>query len=304
MRNNAKTPATIAVLHAGELGSALGKILRRDGYRVVTTLEGRGPATRRACAEAGLEVLGTLGDVARAAELVLSVVPPTAARAVAAQFAACCQPGELPRLYVDLNSVGPATARDIAALVTDAGMDFVDGAVHGLAARLPERGTIYLSGPSAEHAAGALGKSMSVRVLNNEPGTASALKMLIAGLNKGVVALFLEMAVGARRVGLLDTLLGCCRESYPGIFEIVERTLPTYPRHATRRADELGELADMLRSLELRPGTVVGAQELLREMGKLALPQPPLGAGCVREILEASYAAGLASSRREPEARA
>jgi hypothetical protein len=54
---------TVGILYPGEMGAALGRLLREDGVRVVTTLEGRSPRTRRLCAEAGLSVLGSLAEV-------------------------------------------------------------------------------------------------------------------------------------------------------------------------------------------------------------------------------------------------
>src|SRR5438105_2706657 len=70
---------------------------------------------------------------------------------------------------------------------------------------------------------------MTVRVLGDAPGQASALRMLLSGLTKGVIALFVELALAARQAGILDRTLAAYRASYPGILEVVERTLPTYP---------------------------------------------------------------------------
>jgi 3-hydroxyisobutyrate dehydrogenase-like beta-hydroxyacid dehydrogenase len=291
--------ATVGILYPGEMGSALGRVLRGDGLRVVTTLQGRGPRTRHGCEQAGLEVLDTPAAVCRAADVLLSVVPPAAARDVAESCAGAVGRDGAGRLYVDLNSVAPETAQSMAAALAGTGVDFVDGAVHGLAARLPGRGTVYLSGPAAGRAAALLGRSLRVRVLGPAPGTASAFKMLVGGLNKGVVALFLEMSLAARAAGLLDEYLGCCRDSYPGVLDVVERTLPTYPRHAGRRGEEMAELERMLRSLGLRACLARGARDLLTEMGRLHLaeggPENEAGGWDVPGVIAAAYAAGLLS---------
>src|SRR5262249_11156975 len=112
---------------------------------------------------------------------------------------------------------------------------------------------------------------LHVKVLGPRPGIASAFKMLVAGLNKGVVALFLELSLAAQRAGLRADLLECCRESYPGVLDVGERTLPTYPEHAGRRGEEMHELELMLESLGLQPALVRGARQLLTEMGELHL---------------------------------
>ena len=289
--------ATVGILYPGEMGSAVGAVLRRDGLRVVTTLDGRGPRTRRRCAEAGLEVLDSLPAVAQVADVVLSLVPPAAACQVAGCYASCERPPGRRALYVDLNSVAPETAAEVARILAPAGVDFVDGAVHGLASRLAARGVVYLSGPSAGRVAEVLGRTLRVKVLGGEPGTASALRMLISGMTKGVISLFLEMGLAARRAGLLDEVLACYAEVYPGVMDIVGRILPTYPLHAGRRGDEVRELELMLRSLGMRPCLVSGARELIAEMGRLALAEghPEKGPHdwSVAEVVEELHAHGL-----------
>src|SRR5207253_11253221 len=140
----------------------------------------------------------------------------------------------------------PDTAKRIAALFADSGMNFVDGAVHGMAGQLHSRGTLYLAGKAAENVAALFENLLRVKVLGDAPGQASAFKMMISGLNKGVVALVLEMALAARQAGFLDDLLVCYRDAYPGIMGLVDRLLPTYPEHARRRGDELKEVAQTL----------------------------------------------------------
>jgi 3-hydroxyisobutyrate dehydrogenase-like beta-hydroxyacid dehydrogenase len=296
MQADQESLPTVGILYPGEMGSALAKVLRRAGLRVVTTLAERGLRTHRYCQGAGVEVLDSLADVARAADVVLAVVPPAAAVEVAERFAACA-PAAPRRRYVDLNSIAPATTDDVGRILARAGVDFVDGAVHGLASHVPERAAVYLSGPKAAAVAAFLGRCLRVKLLSGPTGTASAFRMLISGLTKGVIALFLEMGVAAQRAGLLRELLACYAESYPGVMDVVGRTLPTYPLHAARRADELRELEQMLGGFGLRPCMVAGARDLIEEMGRLGLaarhPEKGLHDWSVPEIVEEAHARGL-----------
>ena len=66
----------VRVLHPGQMGSALGAVLRNQGHDVVWASEGRSEATRARAADAGLRDLGSVTAVADAAELVVSVCPP------------------------------------------------------------------------------------------------------------------------------------------------------------------------------------------------------------------------------------
>jgi len=280
---------TIGILYGGELGSSLGRLLVGCGLSVVTTLEGRSPRTARLCQEAGLAVLPSLRAVAECADLVLSTVSPAAALAVAEGYRAV-RPASAPRqLYVDLNAVAPQTVRRIADVLTPTGVDFVDGAVHGLAAQLPSRGTVYLSGPNAPAVGQLFGQALRVRVLGDQVGKASAFKMMISGMAKGVVALFVEMAVAARQAGLLDDLLACYRDAYPGIMDLVERMLPTYPRHAARRSEELKEVEQTMIALGLQPCMVHGARRITTELSRADL-KPNCGAAS-DEVGAASRAA-------------
>lgn len=266
--SEATTQPTIGIVSAGELGAVLGGILVGRGYRVVTALEGRGARTKQRAVSAGLEVVDSLAALARIADVVLSVVPPSAAVEVAEQY--CAQAAPLPRrLFIDINAIAPATVMRIDEVCRRQGVRCVDGAIHGMAARLPASGTLYLSGSEAAEAAELFGPSIRVRVLSGPVGKASAFKMLISGLAKGAVALFVEMAVAARRAGLLGELLACYGEAYPGIMALVERLLPTYPQHAARRGAELREVEDTLRALGREPCLVTAAQRVTTAMGRV-----------------------------------
>jgi 3-hydroxyisobutyrate dehydrogenase-like beta-hydroxyacid dehydrogenase len=285
--------ASVGILYPGELGCHLARLLREQGHRVVTTLEGRSPRTHRLAGDTPLEILGSTREVLETARVVLSVVPPVAAVAVARHCASLLPRGP-ERVFVDVNSIAPDTVGLVEAELAPTGVRFVDGAVHGMATQLRERGTLYLSGAAAAEVAALFGTALRVRVLGEQSGRASAFKMLISGLAKGTVALVLEMALAARRAGLLDELLACYRAAYPGIMALAERQLPTYPQHAARRGDELGEVEQTFRSLGLESSIIAGARSLTAAVGRLDLAAqgPPSGASewTAAEVIEAVFA--------------
>ena len=73
--------ATVGIVSPGAMGSAIGRVLADGGARVVATTAGRSERTERLAD--GLELLPALPDVVAASEIVLSVVPPGEALAVA-----------------------------------------------------------------------------------------------------------------------------------------------------------------------------------------------------------------------------
>lgn len=278
------------------MGSSVGTLLAAAGFRVVTTLEGRGPRTCRLCRDAGLEVLGSLSQVVRVSDIVISLVTPAAAMDVAEHFCDCAHLTSRPPVFVDANSISPETAKQIFRMVSRSQCRFVDASIHGLASRLQSHGTMYLSGRGGQAIAELFAPVVRTRFLGDSPGTASAMKMLMAGMSKGLVALFLEMGVAARQLGLLDELLAGYREYYPGVMTALDRLVPTYPRHAARRGDEMNELERTLLSMSLLPNMIHGARQTITEVGQLQLADHKIDADTaewsVAEVVEAIHQLG------------
>ncbi len=259
------TDITIGVLYPGEMGAALASLLASRGVRVVTTLGGRGKGTMARCQEAGIAVLPTLADVVREAGVVISVVPPAAAEDMAAAYCELAHLAPARAIYLDLNSIGPELAKVIGGRIEAAGRAFVDGAINGLAKNLTRSATLFLSGARAGDVAAVIGDGMRVQVLGDEPGRASAMKMLLSGLSKGLCALFVESALVARRQGMLGEMIEAYEKIYPGVMSIVERMLPTYAQHAARRAVEMRETEQTAEAAGVEP-CVLSAVRQVHEM--------------------------------------
>ncbi|HJW74303.1 MAG TPA: DUF1932 domain-containing protein [Thermoleophilia bacterium] len=272
------TMRTAAILYPGEMGSAVGAMLVDDGWTVSACVVDRSDRTRKGARDAGIALVPTLTEAVAASELVMSLVPQDAVLETAREFAAAVRGrGDRRPVYLDANSVAPERVARVASLVSEAGGDAVDGAFVGSSRALGQKTALYLSGTRAAEVAAALPASLRAKVVGGEVGSASAFKLAFAGFNKGLVALFLETAAAGDAVGRRAELLECLREFYPGTVETVERLLPSYPRHARRRAQEMHELA-----------------EWLTESGREALMS------CAAEtVLERFAALGLASD--EPE---
>ena len=100
---------TVGVVSPGAMGSALAAALVRGGVRVVATLAGRSARTERLAARAELELLPDLDAVVREAEVVLSIVPPESAPAVAADVLRAAGASGATPLFVELNAIAPAS---------------------------------------------------------------------------------------------------------------------------------------------------------------------------------------------------
>src|ERR1700748_3600726 len=99
----------IAVIAAGDMGSGVGRRLAESGCTVLTSLEGRSEATRARAEAAGMA--GAYAPEIAAADMILSIVPPGDALALAERLSFALKAAESPALYVDCNAVSPATVK-------------------------------------------------------------------------------------------------------------------------------------------------------------------------------------------------
>ncbi|HMN97906.1 MAG TPA: NAD(P)-binding domain-containing protein [Miltoncostaeaceae bacterium] len=277
--------ATVAIMSTGDMGSAVGALLVAGGHRVVTPVGGRDRRTVERAREAGIVALPDLAAAIGEAELIVSVVPPDRALAVAVDVRAASGAARRGAVYLDANSIAPATVGRVADELAATPLELVDGAVYGSSSRLAGHGTVLLSGPAAERVADMVGSALPVRVVGDRVGQASARKMLLAGLTKGLCALILDLAAIADAAGELGPALGDYREFYPGVMELVDRMLPTYRHHGRRRAEELRELAQLAHELGVDAPMLAEAEGVTRR-----LATPGEGPALLTRVLEDIHA--------------
>jgi 3-hydroxyisobutyrate dehydrogenase-like beta-hydroxyacid dehydrogenase len=272
MMENKPHQSTIGILYSGEMGSSFGKVLHEAGFRVITTVEGRSPRTHRLCHEGGLSVVDSLGEVIERSDVVVSLVSPGAALSVAREVAANIDDSSRSLLYVDANSISPMTVTLISEALSHVAIDFIDASIFGLASQLQQRGTLYFSGSRAKELSGQFESIMRVKVVGDMPGQASALKMIVSGIPKGLSALFLETMLFAQDMHLLSEAIEACDEIYPSIMEVIRRMLPTYPQHAGRRCEELLEVEETMLMSGLTPRILRAVREVTSALANADWP--------------------------------
>jgi 3-hydroxyisobutyrate dehydrogenase-like beta-hydroxyacid dehydrogenase len=250
------------------MGTQVGRLLHEAGNRIVTLLDGRSERTRERAAAVGFAGMPSMDELVKQSDLVLCVVPSLSALPMAKAAAAAMKRTGATVTYVDLNSIGPQTARSIGEALQEAGGSFVDGSIIGNAAQLATNATVYLSGERAESVAEWLDPPLATSVLGSAPDQASGFKVLYAGMTKGLSALGVELLAGAERLGLRDVLLEKYHSSQPGVYYFWEHTLPGLPPRAGRRSEEMMELADTLEQLGLNAHMAHGAERTLAELAE------------------------------------
>jgi 3-hydroxyisobutyrate dehydrogenase-like beta-hydroxyacid dehydrogenase len=293
MKTYSKESSTIGILYPGEMGCALAKCLSDEGFRVVSTAEGRSGQTKQRAEQSGLPLLATFDDVVRAADVAIVVVPPAAAIEVAERYCSLAAHAPAGASYVDVTPLTPVQKHDLAKTFGGTRVQFVDGAICGSASHLRKLGRIYLSGESADRVAQLLTFPVPVKCLGQQPGQASLLKMFMGGMSKGLAMLFVELAVAAKEGEILGEVLDCWGHFYPGVITAVERMLPSYPGHAGRRADELGEVETTMRELGVRPNIIAGVRAMLESIAAIepSVSEPSASAKTVTSVIEQIHAA-------------
>jgi 3-hydroxyisobutyrate dehydrogenase-like beta-hydroxyacid dehydrogenase len=246
---------TVGLLHPGEMGAELGKALRNRGRTVVWASEGRSADTARRADEAGLEDAGTVDEVARRSDVILSVCPPHAALDVARSVAG------FTGVYVDANAISPGTASAVAEAV----IRCVDGGIVGPPPRTAGTTRLYLSGREAAAVAELFdGTTVDARVVSEEVGAASAVKMAYAAWTKGTAALLLAVRSLARTEGVEHTLLAEWELSLPELPDQSVRAAHSAALKGWRWVGEMEEIASAFAAAGLPDGFHQAAAEVFR----------------------------------------
>jgi 3-hydroxyisobutyrate dehydrogenase-like beta-hydroxyacid dehydrogenase len=278
-------PRAIGILSPGDMGAAIGRMLRDGGLAVVTCLEGRSDLTRLRAQEAGFRDVPSLDALVAEVDLLLSVLVPAEALPLGGRVAESLRRTGARPVYADLNAIAPQTVAQIDRLITEAGARFIDGGIIGGPPR-PGSGTrIYVSGPDTAPLEALSACGLNVPVVGPRIGQASGLKMVYAASTKGTTALWTELLVAARALGLDAALLAEFGMSRSDIAKQHMGSIPSMPRRARRWVGEMEEIAATFEALGLTPRILLGVADMYRFVGETPLadqtsrePDPPLDA--------------------------
>src|SRR5262249_6560893 len=283
---------TIALLHPGEMGAAVGACLLARGHRVLWVKQGRSATTQARAQAAKLEACGTLDEALGAADVVLSVCPPHAARDLARAVAATRR---LREIYVDANAIAPATTREIGRIVEAAGASFVDGGIIGPPPNAPGRTRLYLSGPQREQIVALFADSnLQAIALDDDVGAASALKVVYAAWTKGSTALLAAIRALARHEGVDESLLAEWKLSQPQLLRESD-AVPAKVYKAWRWIAEMEEIAASFEAAGLPGGFHSAAADVY---GRLAAFKDAAAPPKLDEVTEAIRRGAKPARRR------
>ena len=254
---------TIGFLHPGAMGISVAVSTLHSGHQACYASEGRSGATQTRASEHGLRDLETVAQLCQTCSIVISVCPPHAAEDVARQVIANGFTG----LYLDANAIAPQKAQHIGEMLSSAGIDFVDGGIVGGPAWTPGETWLYLSGKESARIADRFSAGpLEVRIIGDEIGKASALKMCYAAYTKGTTALLTSILALSESLGVRKELKSQWEQDEPGFSARTELRARRVTAKAWRFAGEMDEIASTFESAGFPGGFHRAAGEVYRRL--------------------------------------
>ena len=265
----------IGIVSPGAMGTGVGRTLAGVGSRIVVALEGRSDRSRSRATDAGLEDVGSLTELVRTANLILSIVPPACAVDVASQLARVMDDTRTHPMVLDANAISPARAREVASAIERGGARYVDGGIVGGPPHPGRRTNLVLSGDGAEELAIELTTDELVATcIGADPTAASALKMCYASWAKGTSALLIAIRAVARRQGVEEALVDLWGRAQPSLLARSE-TEGGVAGRAWRWVDEMAEIARTFEDAGLPGDAAVAASRLYERLASFKDVETP-----------------------------
>ncbi len=181
----------IGFIGFGKVNQKLAKLLKNE--ILLTSNENRSQNTIKNIKKSKIEVLPTFKDVAIQSDILFSATSPKTALTTAQKYGKYCK-----GVYIDLNNISPDTANKISLLT-----NFADAAIIG---NINKDFTLFLAGENSISLE-FLNKYFPVKIISNNIGDASKLKLLRSIYTKSLAASLIETTAIAMDLGIYDELL-------------------------------------------------------------------------------------------------
>ena len=264
---------TVAILSPGDMGHAVGRLLREHGVQVLTCLDGRSPRTKSLSEQAGITDVPTMEELVQRSDLILSITVSEAVPKLCQLVADAIAATGTSLVFAECNAISPQLSRKMECIISATGSRYVDASIIGGPPRSGSSPRFYVSGPHAREMEQLTEFGLDIRVIGPETGQASGIKMCYAAMTKGSAALFTELLMAAEMLGLSKELLAEFQSSQPAVHQRMEGWLPGLPAKANRWVSEMQEIEATFDGLGLTPLIFQGVADMYRLVGST-----PMGA--------------------------
>ena len=266
----------------GEVSYTLSKILLSYGFEVLTSTEGRSKKTKELVKSLNLPVLDSFEEVARQSDILISANSPQSALAIALKYGSLTD-----GIFLDFNNISPNTSKQIENYLTDE--HFIDSAIMGRVSS--EELNLYFSGRTAESFVKSMREieikgefsshflsnnetpsdiKVNIKVVSDEIGDVSKLKILRSSYTKGVSALLVETFETAEKLGLSEDLWEILALTENRDFEASSKSrISSSNKKAKRKYEELNEVLEFLDDVDKKRKSKIMALATREKFEKL-----------------------------------
>jgi len=253
----------IGILHPGEMGISVAASAINNEHQVLWASENRSDKTRIRAEKHGLIELDSLVELCQICEIIFCICPPHAAADVANSVIEHGFNG----YYLDANAISPQRAIKIGQMMETAGISLVDGGVIGGPAWRPKETFLYLSGKDANIIADCFTNGLlETKIIVDEIGKASALKMCYAAYSKGTTALLAAILAAAESLDVRAELYQQWDMDNSNFSEQANRRVTRAIAKAWRFDGEMHEIAATFQEAGLPKGFHEAAAEIFHRM--------------------------------------
>lgn len=174
-------------------------------------------------------------------------------------------------VYIDVSASSPETKRKISENIKEKGISFVDAAMMGPLPVYKHQVPILASGTGTDTFIQMMSPfGMQISKVSENPGDASAVKLIRSIFMKGMPALLIEMLEAAHEFNVDDMVINSISETMNGkTFEQTMNRLVTGTSiHALRRAIELEGSIEMLESSSLNATMSKAIKDKLKQISE------------------------------------
>ena len=238
--------------------------------------------------ESATTLVKSPAELAESSDTLFSLVTAHEALEAASEMAPFMTPNHV---FVDLNSISPASKRLVEAKISEVGAAFVEGAIM---APVPPHGhtvPILLTGRAADKLSGQFFSfGMNLKAIEGNTGAAAAVKMCRSIVVKGLEALLFECTRAASVFGAEKRVFESLTETFPGMDweKLASYMIGRVVVHGERRAHEMEEVAETLRAIHIEPVMAEATAEVQAASAYLNLKAHfgPEGPKHYREVME------------------
>jgi 3-hydroxyisobutyrate dehydrogenase-like beta-hydroxyacid dehydrogenase len=271
-------PIRLGLLGFGEAAARLAMDFSQAGFKDITAYSRSGakaqpgdPVYQRAEA-AGVKLAKSVGTLAKKSDIIIALTPGKAAVPALKKILKYLRPDHL---YVDASSNSAHNMEQAAALIGNTAR-FVDASVMGPVDIMGLKVPFVASGPhAAEFHDRMTPHGMVITVVGNNPGDASAMKLIRSVLMKGLAMLLLETMEAAQRRNILDAVIEDSSVTFNDIpfQKIIKRYIGGTAVHCERRIHEMKECLELLQDMGSTDRATKSTIAMLRDMVKMGMPQ-------------------------------